>query len=100
MSHQEPKIPFSSELKELAGHLREVHRQAEALGLFVEDRLLLHCAGCGLREDVRFDGRLVTSLQGVADARDSGLRFEPSAGGFVCPLCHATLSVRDEGEDN
>ena len=47
------------EIRPLARELVRVKKQAEAIGLFTNDRELLGCSGCDLVEDVAFDGRLM-----------------------------------------
>ena len=46
-------------MKPLVRRLVKVKKQAEAIGLFTHDRVLLECI-CGLIEDVAFDGSLFT----------------------------------------
>ncbi len=67
--------------------LQSVRDQGRKLGLFVEDRGLLECVGCGLVEDVAFDGMWLVYRAGQP-AVDSGLRFlELGDGIFRCPSC-------------
>jgi len=48
---------LTKEIRALAARLVEVHRQAKALGIFIHDRQLLNCPGCGLMVDVDFQAR-------------------------------------------
>jgi len=52
--------PLMSDILPLARELVRIKKQAEAMGLFTDDRELLECCGCDLAEDVAFDGRLMT----------------------------------------
>jgi hypothetical protein len=69
----------------LAG-LKELKDEARALGMFTEDRELLACPHCGLKEIVTFEGVLITCRGKKAD---TGLRFpEPDGSGrSICPGC-------------
>lgn len=73
---------------ELADGLQELKKQAQALGMFTDDRELLNCPQCGLHEKVTFEGQLITCRK-RAGLVDSGLRFaEPDADGLSrCPGC-------------
>ena len=80
---------------ELATKLVELQQQADALGLFMEDRDLLHCDSCGLYEDITAQGKLFTSMDGYL-GRDIGLRFyELSDRAFRCPQCGEILLNSD-----
>jgi hypothetical protein len=75
--------------KYLHGQIARVHRLAQAAGLFMEDRDLLHCAHCGLLEDVGCYGLLMTYFPRKSSG-DSGLRFTKDKGGrYTCPNCGA-----------
>jgi hypothetical protein len=78
----------SKELDELAEGLQSLKKQAQDLGIFTNDRELLECPKCGLKEDVAFNGGLFT-CRGDALAVDTGLRFpEPDEDGVSsCPAC-------------
>lgn len=75
-------------LYELASRLHSLKKQAKALGMFTDDRDLLECPGCGLKEDVTGQGILVT-FKGDYTGVDTGLRFpEPDEDGVsCCPGC-------------
>ena len=74
-------------LKPLVAQVTALQAQARAIGLFANDRELLECPRCGLKEDVTCDGRLIT-YRGTAFGEDLGLRFEELADqGFRCPTC-------------
>lgn len=77
-----------NDLRELALRLQAVKEQARKLGLFTDDRELLECPQCGLKEDVTCQGILYT-YRGDAIGDDTGLRFpEPDAEGVSrCPGC-------------
>lgn len=73
--------------KSLFAQIARVHRLAQEAGLFMEDRDLLHCANCGLLEDVGCCGRLITYLAGQPPV-DSGLRFiKDRRGRYACSIC-------------
>lgn len=69
-------------------------------GIFDGLRELLECRKCGLKEDVAFDGRLMTYRDGAEDV-DIGLRFpEPDNDGYSrCPACCEVVRL-EEGDDD
>jgi len=72
----------------LAGQVAAIQDQLRALGRFANDRELLECQRCGIKEDVTYDGRLITCRE-PTPGQDTGLRFEALAGQtFRCPACH------------
>lgn len=75
-------------LYELAAGLQSLKKQAKALGMFTDDRELLECQVCGLKESVTFEGLLYTYRERAIDV-DTGLRFpEPGDDGVsCCPGC-------------
>ena len=77
--------------------IARVHRLAQAAGLFMEDRDLLHCSHCGLLEDVGCCGLLMTYFSGKPLV-DSGLRFTKyKRGRHICPNCGAVAGMEKEG---
>jgi rubredoxin len=83
------------DLRELAKRLAALQEQARALGIFVGDRELLECPGCGLQEDVAFSGQLLTCLPSSPN-QDTGLRFEELPGDrFRCPRCGTVVDQPD-----
>ena len=83
--------------KHLHREIARVHRLAQAAGLFMEDRGLLHCAHCGLLEDVGCYGLLMTYPTGHPPV-DSGLRFtKDKRGRYICPNCGALARTDKEG---
>lgn len=83
--------------KYLYREVARVHRLAREAGLFMEDRDLLHCAHCGLLEDVGCYGRLMTYPTGQPPV-DSGLRFtKDKRGRYICPNCGAVARTDKEG---
>jgi len=81
-------------LRDLARHLVQVKQQAEALGLFTDDRELLECPNCGLLEDVTSEGMLITYPKDSADLKDCGLRFRPHGKtSFACPACGTRIKA-------
>lgn len=85
-SGKEFKIPTG--ILEVAKRLAELQEQAKALGLFTNDRELLDCQNCGLKEDVTFDGRLITYF-GEPSGNDTGQRFKETEKDkiYICPNC-------------
>lgn len=69
-------------------------------GIFDGLRELLECRNCGLKEDVAFDGRLMSYREG-AEGVDAGLRFpEPDSEGCSrCPVCGEVVRL-EEGEEH
>ncbi|MCU0858155.1 MAG: hypothetical protein MUC65_07120 [Pontiellaceae bacterium] len=79
-------------IKPLAQQLAAVQKQADAMGLFANDRELLECSQCGLMEDVTHSGLLITCRES-AIAQDTGLRFtKESDQTFRCPSCGALVT--------
>jgi predicted RNA-binding Zn-ribbon protein involved in translation (DUF1610 family) len=77
--------------------LQEVMHRAQALGLFIDDRDLLECPSCGLREDVTAKGLLVVYQKDDPSQEDSGLRFkEIDESHFVCPACGDVVTIENE----
>ncbi len=86
------KVP--PDILSLAKELVRLKKQAEALGVFTNDRELLECKGCGLAEDITFEGMLITYNRGDADYKDTGLRFKKVRDTiFRCPVCGARLKA-------
>jgi hypothetical protein len=63
----------------LARRIAAIREQMHALGMFANDRELLDCPNCGLREDVLISGVLITYRE-PAFHEDIGLRFEELTG--------------------
>jgi len=83
-----------SAIRPLVRELAQIKKQAEALGLFTNDRELLECTGCDLAESVTFDGRLMTYHRNSEDLDDCGLRFEELyEETFRCPVCATELKA-------
>lgn len=51
---------LAQRIKPFAEDILRLQKQAKALGIFVNDRELLACPGCGLLEDVASNGSLMT----------------------------------------
>lgn len=79
-------------LYELAARLQAIKEHARKLGMFTDDRELLECTHCGLKEDVTCEGFLYTHRAG-AIGDDTGLRFpEPDEEGVSrCPACESEV---------
>jgi len=82
-----------NDLLPLLSSFQEIQKQAEALGIFIEERELLDCS-CGLKEDVAFDGRLFTYHSSDPLYKDTGLFFERlDESTFRCPLCKTVMKA-------
>ncbi|OGR06512.1 MAG: hypothetical protein A2511_04030 [Deltaproteobacteria bacterium RIFOXYD12_FULL_50_9] len=91
-----------NEMKDLIAAARQlvaIKKKAQALGIFTNDRELLECPGCGLKEDVTFEGFLMTYFKNASLQEDSGLRFrEIDESSYTCPVCGATERAEEEVE--
>ena len=93
-SDKERSSELVSAIRPLVRKLSRIKKQAEALGLFTDDRELLECTGCDLAEDVNFDGRLMTYHRNTEDTDNCGLRFEElNEETFRCPVCGTELKA-------
>ena len=82
-------------LRDLAGQVESYRQQAEELGRLQAGRPLLECPSCGLREDELADLTLVVCTRDEPGI-DTGLRFaEGEDGTWMCPSCHAVVSMPD-----
>lgn len=78
-------------IRPLARRLAAQQRRMKTAGLFANDRELLDCPHCGLREDVLISGLLITYRE-PGFHQDTGLRFqELTADTFRCPSCGQTV---------
>ena len=84
-------------IEPLVEQLQELKAQAASLGLFTDDRELLNCPGCGLRENVMMGGNLITYFEPNSSS-DTGLRFAETevVGEFLCPSCGEVAREPDE----
>jgi hypothetical protein len=83
-----------SKIHPIARELMRIKRQAEALGIFTNDRELLACTACDLVEDVTSEGLLITSHRNSDSVDDCGLRFEELKHNvFRCPVCKTELKA-------
>ncbi len=75
----------------LASQIAAIRQQMHALGMFANDREMLDCQHCGLRDDVLMSGLLITYREPDFH-QDTGLRFEElTPGTFRCPSCGQTV---------
>src|ERR1051326_1171240 len=82
------------ELYKLAARLVALKKRARSLGIFVEDRELLECPGCGLLEDVTSIGGWIT-CEPSSLGQDTGLRFQAlPSDRFRCPRCGTVVTER------
>lgn len=72
--------------------LHDIRQQAKAMGIFTGEREILECKNCGLKEDVTFEGVLVTYF-GEEFEKDTGLRLIETENEniFICPNCGAKV---------
>ena len=90
----EKRNSLLEDIRPLVQEIQRIKKQAEALGLFMDDRELLECANCGLMEDVTFENRLITYYRGSEDLSDCGLRFDKVGDDiFRCPVCGTELKA-------
>ena len=79
--------PLDPELHRLATELAVIQKRTKALGIFTNERELLHCPGCCLKEDVAANGILITYREPYL-GHDTGLRFRQlNKHTFRCPAC-------------
>lgn len=84
-------------IHELAQRLTVVRETARQLCIFVEDRELLTCPGCGLMEDVSAAGVLLTCRPSSL-GNDTGLRFietDKTTQRFRCPACGVEIAAHE-----
>lgn len=81
-------------IRPFARQLAALQRRMKAAGLFANERELLDCPQCGLREDVLISGLLITYRE-PGFPQDTGLRFEElTADTFRCPSCGQKVNER------
>lgn len=87
-------------VKDVGRAILDIQDLCRQHGIFDGLRELLECRNCGLKEDVAFDGRLMSYRAGAEDV-DTGLRFpEPDDDGYSrCPVCGEVVRV-EEGDDD
>jgi len=86
----------------VAKQIQSLRKQAENLGLFVEDRDLLTCPKCRLMEDVTIEGLLIVVRQAAQDM-DTGLRFQQlgeSGCDWKCPSCGCHFVQKPDSKDH
>ncbi len=85
-----------SSILPLARRIAALQKEAAKLGLFMDEREFIKCAGCDFMEDVTFDRRLVTYHRGFGNFKDSGLRFEKKWKNiYKCPLCGMKNKIKN-----
>ena len=83
--------PLDPQQRRLATELAAIQKRAKALGIFTNERELLHCPGGGLKEDVAATGILITYREPDL-SHDTGLRFKQlNKHTFRCPACGQTV---------
>jgi|GEM_PF-779651 len=95
--HQDSVHSLATGIAELIRGYEPIFRQAKALGIFTNDRELLECPACGLKEDVLITGRLATYRGNDFDT-DTGLCFKDlGKGRFRCPSCKSIVKEASNG---
>lgn len=86
---------FGSDFHRMAMELAEIQQKLIEAGLFDHSRELLSCGGCGLMEDITFEGRLIT-CERQTPGIDTGLTFvsNEESGKWICPAC-GEISVEE-----
>ena len=88
-----------STIRPLAKQLVALQQQMKAADLFANDRELLDCPQCGLREDVLISG-LLSTYREPGPHQDTGFRFEElTADAFRCPSCGQTVRAPLAGDE-
>ena len=88
------KAGWTASILPLAKELSRIYKQAESLGLFINDRELLECPKCDLIEDVAYSGCLTTYHRNSDNWNDCGLRFEQiNEKIFRCPACGTEINA-------
>lgn len=85
MRRKEPE----ASIHEFADRFVTAKKRAMQLGVFVEDKELQACPGCGLMEDVSVNGILLT-CRPESLGNDTCLRFtemDKTGQRFRCPAC-------------
>ena len=100
MKKRPTEARLSAGLSELVRRLQRVKAEAQRLGVFTDDRELLECSNCGLKEDVDIHGFLFTYF-GDSIGKDAGLRFKKEAESlFRCPKCRRKIFAGDVHPSN
>lgn len=95
MKKHHTEMQLLSRLSDLARRLQQVKAEATQLGIFTDDRELVECSKCGLKEDVDIHGFLLTCFDDSL-GKDTGLRFKEVTGSeFQCPKCRSKVFARD-----
>jgi hypothetical protein len=87
---------FYNSILPLAKKIKALKATVKELGGFAEDRELLECSGCGLMEDVTFEGKWIVYKEG-SEQKDSGLRFislDDEDSLFRCPSCGIEIKAQ------
>ena len=109
MKDDEGVKKLTKDIINLTKGFEETIKQAEALGIFTNERDLLSCVKCKLGEDVAFNGILFTYVNEneetpqhrTAENDDTGLRFIEIEylKKYKCPKCGHIIEYTEEEED-
>lgn len=77
----------------LAKEITKLNKQAEELGLFLNDRELYECQKCGWMEDVECEGRLFSTFRDMPEIKNYHFRAIQNKGSkyYQCPICREVL---------
>lgn len=94
INQSEIKDVLDTLIPEIVERYQEIQRLAKMHGIFLDDRELLDCSKCGLKEDVTFDGRLiVTNLDGSILPELSFITADKAGEWFKCPMCREKIKI-------
>jgi predicted RNA-binding Zn-ribbon protein involved in translation (DUF1610 family) len=94
-------LEYKEFTKECGERFRELNKWADLHGVFLDDREMLSCPQCGLKEDTTFSGKLFTYKKGDPEFKETGLQFialDDQDERFKCPTCHIEILVSPEKE--
>jgi hypothetical protein len=69
---------LAKSLRPMIEQIVTLKKTMKAMGMFTDDRDLLECRACGLKEDVTFEGRLIVTWKGNRKRDTGGLWAERS----------------------
>ncbi len=94
-------VDYQNFLREISARLREVNEISKQYGIFLNDREIVHCAQCGLTEDIAFSGKLFTYYANDPEFKETGLQFielENNSEYLQCPICNLNILIPQERE--
>lgn len=94
-------LEYKEFIKECGERFRELNKWADKHGIFLDDREMLSCSQCGLKEDIAFSGKLFTYKKGDPEFKETGLQFvtlDKRDERFKCPNCNIEILLLPEKE--